>query len=67
ITRDPKDGHLLTGTCYVLVDYSNEGCDENGDGQVAFATIPPGTYTVHQTQTPNGYPTINDFAITVDD
>lgn len=67
ITRDPKDGHLLTGTCYVLVDYSNEGCDENGDGQVTFATIPPGTYTVHQTQTPNGYPTINDFEITVDD
>jgi|GEM_PF-2408740 len=66
ITRDPQDGHLLTGTCYVLVDYSNEGCDENGDGQVTFAAIPYGTYTVRQTQTPAGYPTINDYAINVE-
>ena len=65
ITRDPQDGHLLTGTCYVLVGYSNEGCDENGDGQVTFAAIPPGTYTVHQTRTPAGYPTINDYNIVV--
>ncbi len=66
IARDPDTGDLLTGTCYVLVDYSNEGCDENGDGQVTFAAIPYGTYTVHQTQTPAGYPTINDYAITVE-
>lgn len=66
ITRDPDTGDLLTGTCYVLVDYSNEGCDENGDGQVTFAAIPYGTYTVHQTRTPAGYPTINDYAITVE-
>ena len=66
ITRDPQDGHLLSGACYVLVDYSNEGCDENGDGQVTFAAIPYGTYTVHQTQTPAGYPTINDYDITVE-
>lgn len=65
ITRDPNDGHLLTGTCYVLVNYSNEGCDENGDGQVTFAQIPAGTYTVRQTQTPAGYTSINDFAINV--
>ena len=67
ITRDPDTGDLLTGTCYVLVNYSNEGCDENGDGQVAFDDIPVGTWTVHQTQTPAGYLTINDFPITVDD
>lgn len=66
ITRDPQDGHLLTGTCYVLVDYSNEGCDENGDGQVTFAAIPYGTYTVRQTRTPAGYPSINDYAIHVE-
>ena len=65
ITRDPQTGGLLTGTCYVLVDYSNEGCDENGDGQVTFADIPFGTYTVRQTQIPAGYPTINDFEIQV--
>ena len=65
ITRDPETGDLLTGTCYVLVDYSNEGCDENGDGQVTFAAIPFGTYTVQQTQTPAGYPTIDDYDIDV--
>jgi hypothetical protein len=65
ITRDPDDGGLLTGTCYVLVDYSNVGCDENGDGQVTFADIPAGTYTVRQIRTPAGYPTINDFTIDV--
>jgi hypothetical protein len=65
ITRNPNDGHLLTGTCYLLVDYSNEGCDENGDGQVTFAAIPFGTYLVRQTQTPAGYPTIADYEIDV--
>ncbi len=65
ITRAPEDGHLLRDACYVLVGYSNEGCDENGDGQVTFAAIPPGTYTVRQTKTPAGYPTINDYQITV--
>lgn len=66
ITRDPKTGGLLTGTCYELRDYSNIGCDENGDGQVEFADIPFGTYTVHQTKAPDGYPTINDYAIVVE-
>lgn len=65
ITRDPQDGGLLTGTCYVLLDFSNEGCDENGDGQVTFAAIPYGDYTVRQTLTPSGYPTIDDYTITV--
>ena len=66
ITRDPDDGHLLTGACYVLVGYSNEGCDEDGDGQVTFDDVPSGTYTVRQTQTPSGYPTINDYDISVE-
>src|SRR5690606_7853093 len=55
------------GTCYILLDYSNEGCDENGDGQVTFDDMPQGTYTVRQTRTPAGYPTVNDFPITIDD
>ena len=65
ITRDPDTGGLLTDVCYVLVGYSNIGCDENNDGQVTFAQIPPGTYTVRQTQIPAGYPAINDFEINV--
>jgi hypothetical protein len=65
ITRDPQDGHLLTDTCYVLVGYSNEGCDENRDGQVTFAAIPFGTWTVRQTRVPAGYPAVSDFEIDV--
>lgn len=65
ITRDPETGDLLTRTCYVLVGFSNEGCDENGDGQVTFAAVPPDAYTVRQTQTPVGYPTIDDYTISV--
>jgi hypothetical protein len=65
ITRDPQTGGLLTGTCYVLVGYGNEGCDENGDGQVTFDAIPFGTWTVHQTRVPAGYPAVTDFQIDV--
>ena len=50
----------------MLVGHSLEGCDENGDGQVTFAAIPYGTYTVRQTQTPAGYPTISDYEIEVE-
>lgn len=66
VTRAPEDGRLLTGTCYVLLGYSNEGCDRNGDGQVTFDAIPYGTYTVRQTQAPAGYPVINDYDIVVE-
>lgn len=65
ITREPQNGHLLTDPCYVLVGYSNVGCDENGDGQITFASIPPGAYTVRQVRTPAGYQTIEDFTIDV--
>lgn len=65
ITRDPADGRLLTGACYELVNFSNQGCDENSDGQVTFADIPFGTYTVRQTVAPGGYSTINEYQITV--
>ncbi len=67
ITRDPDDGHLLTDGCFILLEYGNEGCDENGDGQITYADVPFGVYTVHQTQTPSGYPTVTDFQITVTD
>lgn len=66
ITRDPDSGKLLTGACYVLQGFSNEGCDENGDGQVDFADIPFDTYTVHQTKAPTGYSLIPNYEITVE-
>lgn len=66
ITRDPETGDPITSACYELVDYSEVGCDENSSGQVMFAAIPYGVYTVHQTRTPAGYPTINDYDINVE-
>jgi uncharacterized surface anchored protein len=66
ITRDPETSALVKGTCYVLVDFSNEGCDENGDGRVTFDDVPAGLFDVRQTTTPDGYPTPDDFRILVD-
>lgn len=66
ITRDPNDGHLVLDGCYILLEYGNAACDENGDGQITYIDVPVGTYTVHQTQTPSGYPAVADFEITVD-
>ena len=54
VTRDPETGELLTGACYIILDASIEGCDENDDGQVDFEDVVPGTYTIHQTTAPDG-------------
>jgi uncharacterized surface anchored protein len=61
VTRDPTTGELLTGACYIILDASIEGCDENNDGQVDYEGVVPGTYTIHQTKAPDGYARINDF------
>jgi uncharacterized surface anchored protein len=61
VTRDPETGELLTGACYVILDASVEGCDENDDGQVDYEDVVPGTYTIHQTTPPDGHEVINDF------
>jgi uncharacterized surface anchored protein len=66
-SADIRTGQLLVGACYVLVDFSNEGCDENGDGQVDFADVPIGTYTVTQTRGPAGYMAPGNFPIVVED
>jgi uncharacterized surface anchored protein len=65
VTRSPSSGDLLTGTCYVILNASIEGCDENGDGQVDFADVVPGEYMVHQTKTPGGSTTPHDFRILI--
>ena len=67
ITRDPHDGALLTGACYSLLEFSRGRCDGNDDGQVRFRDVPPGSYIVHQTKSPDGFSVIGDFKITVDD
>lgn len=56
---------LSTDACYILVGYSQEGCDLNGDGAVLFEDVAYGTYTVTQTAYlgPGRY--VQDFTILV--
>lgn len=67
VTRDPETGDLLKGACYIINNASIEGCDENGDGQVDYRDVVPGTYTVTQTGAPSGYDLVDDFEITITD
>lgn len=67
ISADIRSGRSLAGACYILIDFSDEGCDENGDGEVDFDDVPVGTYTVTQTQAPAGYMAPGDFPIVVED
>ena len=64
VTRDGS-GTLLTGACYIIVNASIEGCDENGDGQVDYRDVQPGTWTVTQTFAPGNNDPIADFEITI--
>ena len=65
ITRDPESSDLLEGACYVLVDFSNEGCDENRDGRVEFEDVPAGIYEVDQTTAPGDEDPVERFTIEV--
>ena len=60
-----ENGQSAYDACYVIVGYSEVGCDENGDGKVTFAEIPYGTYTVSQTADLGGGRYVADFTITV--
>ncbi len=55
----------ITDVCYVIENWSNEGCDENGDGSVTFQGVAPGTYTIHQTKRASGFLPMGDFAMTI--
>src|SRR5690606_16107472 len=60
-----ENGQSAYDACYVIVGYSEVGCDENGDGKVTFAAIPYGTYTVQQTANLGAGRSVPDFTITV--
>jgi len=55
VPTDVRTGNALPGACFIIATVSNEGCDENNDGQVTFDGIPVGTYRVTQTTAPTGY------------
>jgi uncharacterized surface anchored protein len=62
---DVRTGESLTGACYIIVDWSEEGCDENGDGEVSFQDVEVGLYTVTMTRPPSGYLPVGDFPIAI--
>jgi len=64
VTRS-GEGDLLLGACYIINNASIEGCDENGDGQVDYRGVRPGTYTVTQTLAPGNNRPVADFTITI--
>jgi uncharacterized surface anchored protein len=65
VSLDPSTGNALAGACYVIVNASIEGCDENGDGKVDYRDVTPGTYTVHQMKAPDDLPAMPDQVVTI--
>ncbi len=58
-------GESLAGSCFQLVELGIEECDDDGDGDVVFDNVPPGTYTLTQTTAPKGYQGTADTQIDV--
>ena len=63
---DPANGESFAGACVILHGGSNEGCDENGDGQITFQDVATGTYLLEETSTPDGAYTFGSQWVTVD-
>ena len=64
-TVDHRTGEAITTACYVFRDFSEEGCDENGDGFIRFQGMPPGEYIVVQTVRAPGYLPMGEFPVTI--
>src|SRR6476619_3787909 len=62
---DAQTGESILSACFVLVDFSNIGCDENADGLIRYEGVPAGDYLVDQVQPAAGYVTVHDIPITV--
>ncbi|MEA2523687.1 MAG: hypothetical protein QOF73_914 [Thermomicrobiales bacterium] len=65
ISADIRTGQALAGACYIILDWSNESCDENLDGQVDFADVHLGTFAVIETRAPRDYNRVLGIKITV--
>jgi uncharacterized surface anchored protein len=67
VSLDLESGNRVAGACYIIVDASIEGCDENGDGQVDFAAVTNGQFVVTQTRALVDYLVVDDFEIEIVD
>jgi uncharacterized surface anchored protein len=66
-TVDIATGESITTACYVLIDASEEGCDESGDGLIRYQEVAAGDVTVTQTVRASGYLPMGDFPVTIHD
>jgi uncharacterized surface anchored protein len=64
-TVDIISGQPITSACYTIVNASEEGCDENGDGLIRYQGVASGTFTVTQTERASGYLPVGDFPLTI--
>ena len=64
-TVDIISGQPITSACYTIINASEEGCDENGDGLIRYQGVASGTFTVTQTERASGYLPVGDFPLTI--
>jgi hypothetical protein len=55
ITKVDQKGHPLTGACFKITPGNFPVKCTDGSGTVVFQNLPPGVYTVTETQAPYGY------------
>lgn len=73
VYRTDSNGVPVGGACFSVIDASGttiaENCDEDGlaadDGTTGIVNVPPGTYTLHETRTPEGNQPAADTQVTV--
>ena len=73
VYRTDANGAAVGGACFELIDGSGnsiaENCDEDGltadDGVTGVVDVPPGTYTLRESRTPEGNQTPSDTQVIV--
>ncbi|MBX3072191.1 MAG: hypothetical protein KF883_16935, partial [Thermomicrobiales bacterium] len=61
VSVDENDNGL-PGACFTL-DGGDENCDDDGDAEVTFTGVQPGTHTLTQTRPPDGYQTVGTLEL----
>jgi uncharacterized surface anchored protein len=72
VTLQDQDGNAIGGACFQLLQDGNvisESCDSQdqfpNNGNTGFFGVPAGSYTVHESQTPEGSETAKDKKVTI--
>ncbi|MGE3798433.1 MAG: SpaA isopeptide-forming pilin-related protein, partial [Thermomicrobiales bacterium] len=57
-----EDDNGLPGACFSL-DGGEEICDDDGDAEVTFTGVQPGTHSLEQTRAPEGYENVGTLSL----